>query len=149
MVTVSCSPPCRRMEKVFIVKQYNPSYFMNWGLQSIIAASQDDQVSGIGAMTVLFLYMVNFLLPFPASRCWQGICEYEVIYRIRLWSWLPFLLILWPLFNRMEKSSLVWGVFWPSGVIHLLGYWSVCWCGRASFALAPWGFISHRYKILL
>lgn len=52
---------------MFIVEQCRPSYLMNWGLQSIIAASKGDQVSGIGAMAALFLYMVNFLLPFAAS----------------------------------------------------------------------------------
>lgn len=79
MVTVSFSPQCQRMDKVSIAEQCNLSYLMNWWLESDITACKNDQVSRIWAMTVIFLYMDNFLLPFPISRCWQGICDYEVI----------------------------------------------------------------------
>lgn len=36
-----------------------------------IAACKDDQVSRIQVMTVIFLYIANFLLPFRKSCSWQ------------------------------------------------------------------------------
>lgn len=59
---------------------------MDWWQQSAITACKDDQVSGIWSMTVIFLYMVNFLLPFLISYCWQGICDYDVISSNRLYG---------------------------------------------------------------
>lgn len=106
MVTVSSSPQCERMDKVSIVEQYNLLYLMNWWLWYGITAYNNDQVSRIWAVTVIFLYMANLLLPFPISCCWHGICDYEVIYsNIRLKGWVLSSHVLLPLFNSTQRSK--------------------------------------------